>query len=170
MHRTAPMLVCPAALIALGGCSFTTTVNEFYTTEATAGPALSAHELAAMEPDGRVFSVHADLAQLELFIEDANPTDWSWQGLRLALDDDRYRGEALWIAFGDGLGEQLRVDPAIGGIVDVPTVQSTVVSIATNAEAHAGQTGSVVLTGRWTTLERRRTPMLVLSAVSLDGG
>lgn len=170
MTRTALSLACPAALSVLYGCSFTTTSNEYYSINAAPAQVLSAQELLAMSPDGRVFSVRTDLDGLELFIEDANPTEWSWQGLRLALDDDRTHGEAIWIGFDEGLGERLRVDPGIGAIVDVPTTGGGVVSIAANARAHDGQRGAVVLTGRWTTFERRRAPMLVLTALERDGG
>ncbi len=127
-------------------------------------PEVNAEELAAMEPDGSLVRLWARLDRLEYFVEDANPTEYSWRGLRLARDDDRLHGEAVWMVFGEGFTPRVRIDAEIGAVAELPNTDGvTTIDVPANPDLFRVRTGWIVLEGAWREREGWREPVLVVT-------
>lgn len=155
------------ALAPLLGCSNGGALARAFPVEALLDlPEVNAKELAAMEPDGSLVRLWARLDRLEYFIVDANPTEFSWRGLRLARDDDRLHGEVIWMVFGEGFTPRVRVDAEIGGVAELPNTDGvTTIDVPANPELFGERTGWIVLEGAWHEREGWHEPVLEVTRV-----
>ncbi len=125
---------------------------------------IGAADLLELEPRGQIVALEAPISRTRYMWVDANPTDYSWEGIGVRVSDDPRDDRTVWARVRPSLHERIVVDPEVGGLEHLRTADGGTLVLASNDAYQQRRSGRLRLIGRWHA--GRNGPVLIVDAIT----